>query len=111
MRAVSTDASWRYTGAPSGWSSTVATGTACSSAVHGRRRAASGLPRSPASTAATKASSASQSVGVGDGDAARDARLLAGDEREPGEEVRGAQRGRVVAGEELLEAGGRSRAR
>ena len=39
-----------------------------------------------------------------DRDATRDAGLLARDEGQPGEQVRGAQRGRLVAAQELLEA-------
>ncbi len=43
-------------------------------------------------------------VGVGDRDPAAEARLLARDEREPGEQVRGAERRRIAAGEEVLES-------
>ena len=70
--------------------------------VVGRTR---GFPRNPARTAATNVSVGVPGGGVGDGDAAGEARLLAGDECEPGQEVRGAQGRRLVAGEELLEPG------
>ena len=59
--------------------------------------ASSGLPRSPARVCGDERVVGVPPVGVGDRDAARDAGLLTGDEREPGEQVRGAQRGWLVA--------------